>query len=567
MIGSTFGHYRVLEKIGQGGMGEVFLADDASLHRKVALKFLPEALADSSEFRERFLVEARAAAALSHPNICVIHEVGEAEGRPFIAMEYVEGETLQGKIRAGSLGAEAVVAILGQIASGLEEAHGKGIIHRDIKTSNIMVTDRGQAKIMDFGLAKVRGGPALTKTLTTLGTVAYMSPEQAAGDEVDHRTDLWSTGVVLYEMLTGELPFQGERETAVIHHILHESPKPIKDLKPPVPVELRRMVDRALQKEPEARYGSAGEMLRDLRKYEEASRAAAAGVFNVRSLARRLRRPVVAIPSALAVIGLTLFAVWFAQRRADIRWAREEALPEIARLIGENDVWRNLVPPYRLAEQAETILGDDPELAALFRQCSREINILTEPPGASVYMKEYQDPDVEWALLGVTPMEGVRVPIGVFRWKMEKEGYETVLAAASTWNVGGEEDLIAGYDLVRTLDPEGSAPPGMVRVQATETPVGALDDFFIGRYEVTNREYKAFLDAGGYGNREYWKHPFVRDGRELTRDGQELTWEEAGREFVDQSGQPGPSTWLGGDFPQGQGEHPVSGVSWYEAAA
>ncbi|MFH1762724.1 MAG: SUMF1/EgtB/PvdO family nonheme iron enzyme, partial [Gemmatimonadota bacterium] len=135
-----------------------------------------------------------------------------------------------------------------------------------------------------------------------------------------------------------------------------------------------------------------------------------------------------------------------------------------------------------------------------------------------------------------------------------------VLAAASTWNVGGEEDLIAGYDLVRTLDAEGSAPPGMVRVQATETPVGALDDFFIGRYEVTNREYKAFVDAGGYGNREYWKHPFVRDGRELT-------WEEAGRELVDQSGQPGPSTWLGGDFPQGQGEHPVSGVSWYEAAA
>ncbi len=157
MIGSTIGQYRIVKKIGQGGMGEVFLADDTSLQRKVALKFLPPALADSPEFRERFLVEARAAAALSHPNICVIHEVGEAEGQPFIAMEYVEGETLQQKIRAESLGIEDVVAIMTQVAAGLEEAHGKGIIHRDIKSSNIMVTGTGQAKILDFGLAKVGG--------------------------------------------------------------------------------------------------------------------------------------------------------------------------------------------------------------------------------------------------------------------------------------------------------------------------------------------------------------------------------------------------------------------------
>jgi len=301
-------------------------------------------------------------------------------------------------------------------------------------------------------------------------------------------------------------------------------------------------------------------MLGDLRKYEDGLRAEAAGVFNVRSLAHRLRRPRVGIPTALALAAVVALVVWFAQRRADIRWARDVALPEIARLIQDNDVWRNLVPPCRLAEEAEAILGDDPELAALIRQCSREINVLTEPPGASVFMKEYEDPDAEWALLGVTPLEGVRMPIGIFRWKIEKEGYETVLAAASTWNLGGGEDLISGSDLIRTLDEEGSAPPGMVRVQATETEVGSLSDFFIGRYEVTNREYKAFVDAGGYRNEEYWEHPFVKDGREVP-------WEEAGREFVDQSGQPGPSTWLGGDFPQGQDEYPVSGVSWYEAAA
>ncbi|MCK5650262.1 MAG: serine/threonine protein kinase, partial [Gemmatimonadetes bacterium] len=382
MIGSTIGQYRIVEKIGQGGMGEVFLADDTSLHRKVALKFLPPALADSPEFRERFLVEAQAAAALSHPNICVIHEVGEAEGRPFIAMEYVEGETLRQKIRAESLGTEDVVTIMTQVAAGLEEAHEKGIIHRDIKSSNIMVTGSGQVKILDFGLAKVRGGPTLTKAQTTLGTVAYMSPEQAAGDEVDHRTDLWSAGVVLYEMLTGEVPFPGDRETVVIYHILNESPKPIKDSEHPVPTELQRVVARALKKSPEARYASAGEVLADLGKYEEALRAEASGAINLRWFLSRLRRPRVAIPTSLAVITLILLGVWFFQRRADIRWAREEALPEIARLIGENDTWRNLVPPYRLAEQAEAILGDDPELAELFSQISLNIDVLTEPPGA-----------------------------------------------------------------------------------------------------------------------------------------------------------------------------------------
>jgi predicted Ser/Thr protein kinase/pimeloyl-ACP methyl ester carboxylesterase len=555
------GKYEVAEEIGRGGMGVVYKAWDNQLKRWVALKFLPSSVADSEELRERFLLEAQAAAALSHPNICVIHEVGEDEGQSFIAMEYVEGETLRQKTKRAALDSDEATALIAQIAAGLEEAHQKGIVHRDIKSGNIMVTEKGQAKIMDFGLAKLRGGPDLTKTDTTLGTVGYMSPEQASAEDTDHRTDLWSAGVVLYELLTGELPFRGTHEVAVIHAILHEEPRSIEGREPPVPAGLKRIIDRALQKNLADRYGSASEILLDVAQFEEGVRAEAAGVLNIRSLVQKLHRPRVAIPTAVGVVGVATLAFWYTQRQSEIRWAREEALPEIARLIEANDVWRNLVPPYRLAVQAEEILGVDvPELAELFHETSREINILTEPDGANVYFKEYEHPEAEWEFLGTTPLEGVRVPIGIFRWKLEMEGYETVFAAESSWNVGGEQDMIAGYDLIRTMDPEGSVPTGMVRVAGMETPVGPIDDFLIGRYEVTNSEYKEFVDAGGYGNRTYWKHPMIVEG-------QEITWEEAQGLFVDESGRPGPQTWVGGDFPQGEDNYPVSGVSWYEAAA
>ena len=294
------GRYEIARELGRGGMGIVYKARDLQLQRWVALKFLPPRLADSEELRDRFLVEARAAAALSHPNICVIHEVGDDAGQPFIAMEYVEGESLRRRIERQPLCPDEAVALFTQVAAGLDEARRKGIVHRDIKSGNIMVTAQGQAKIMDFGLAKLQGGPSLTKTGTTLGTVAYMSPEQASGDDVDHRSDLWSAGVVLYEMLTGALPFQGQQDLAVIHAILHEDPRPMPSRTPPIPAALQHVVAKALKKKPAARYASAAAMLVDLRAYDEARRAEAAGVFSVRALARQLRRPRVAVTAALA---------------------------------------------------------------------------------------------------------------------------------------------------------------------------------------------------------------------------------------------------------------------------
>jgi len=543
------GKYKIAEVVGRGGMGIVYKAEDTKLKRRVALKFLPPELMLEEEAKERFVLEAQAAAALSHPNICTIHEINEEKGKSFIAMEYVEGQSLRAKIERGSLEEQEALDIAIQIAEGLDEAHKKGIIHRDIKSANIMVTEKGQAKVMDFGLAKVTGGILLTREGTTLGTVAYMSPEQTRGEKVDYRSDIWSLGVVMYEMLSGQLPFTGDREASVLYSVVHEEPKPLKAIKSGIPAELQQIIYNALKKKRESRYSSTSEMLKDLKKYQDVLRAEELGAFNLRTMLRRIRRPRIAIPAVSLVIAISLVAVGFFNRQAKIRWAREEILPEVEQLVEEN--WRDFTKAYRLAEQAEKYIPNNPKLSEIFSKCSLNINIETEPPGADIYMKEYNAPDSEWEFLGISPLENIRLPVGIFRWKMEKEDYETVLAASLTKKTN---------DLVRVLDKKGSIPEGMVRVTGAETDLGELDDFYIDKYEVTNMQYKEFINSGGYRNREYWKHEFKKGDMALT-------WEEATAEFVDQTGRPGPATWQGEDYPEGQENYPVSGISWYEAAA
>jgi serine/threonine protein kinase len=258
------GKYRVIEELGRGGMGIVYRAEDIRLKRTAALKFLPPHLMDEPGLKERFLIEAQAAGALSHANICTIYEVGESEDRPYIAMEFVEGETLRDKVRTGPLEPGEAVGLVDQVAAGLAEAHGKGIIHRDVKSANIMVTAKGRAKIMDFGLAKLRGGSSLTKSQTTLGTVAYMSPEQARGEELDRRTDIWSLGVVLYELLSGKLPFQGDHDQTVIHSILQKEPESLVKIRPALDPELEHIVFQALTKKATDRYRTMEELREDL---------------------------------------------------------------------------------------------------------------------------------------------------------------------------------------------------------------------------------------------------------------------------------------------------------------
>jgi len=265
MINKTILHYKILKKLGEGGMGVVYKAEDTKLERTVAIKFLPRHISANSQERERFKIEAKAAAALNHSNIATIHAIEDTEDEMFIVMEYVDGKELKEKISLGRVDIEESIRIAKQIAEGLKAAHKKEIIHRDIKSSNIMITQNGNVKIMDFGLAKIRGGSELTKIESTIGTAAYMSPEQTKGDNVDHRTDIWSFGVVLYEMLTGQLPFRGEYEQAIVYSILNEEPKSITELRVDIPSPLTLIIEKSLQKNPVNRYQSSKDLIGELR--------------------------------------------------------------------------------------------------------------------------------------------------------------------------------------------------------------------------------------------------------------------------------------------------------------
>jgi serine/threonine protein kinase len=265
MIGRTISHYKILDKIGEGGMGVVFKAEDVKLKRTVALKFLPQELMRDQEARVRFIQEAQAAAALDHPNICTVYEIDESNGQTYIAMAYVDGQSLKEIIEAGQLELEEALNITSQVAEGLREAHKKEITHRDIKPANIMLTTEGRAKIMDFGLAKLSWGVELTKTATVMGTIAYMSPEQACGKKVDQHTDIWSLGCVLYEMLAGRRPFRSTHDQAAIYSILNDEPEPISKLRADIPVNIEKILESCLQKEPHNRYPDMDALLNDLK--------------------------------------------------------------------------------------------------------------------------------------------------------------------------------------------------------------------------------------------------------------------------------------------------------------
>ncbi len=578
MIGRTISHYKVLEKLGEGGMGEVYRARDTRLDRTVAIKALrPEALGNP-ERKRRFEQEAKSASALNHPNIVTIHDIDSAEGVEFIVMEYVDGHPLDRLIREGGLALGQALDYAGQIAAALGAAHEAGIVHRDIKPANLIVARQGYVKVVDFGLAKLTEGhlwgaeaptegPTLsisgksegeaaaapakaqsalhTREGDILGTVAYMSPEQAEGKPVDARTDVFAFGAVLYEMLTGRRAFQGDSQLSTLSAVLRDSPAPVKTVRPDVPSALERVLARSLEKNRELRYPTAREMWKELAACQtELTVAAARRKFS-------LRRPRVAIPAAALLLAALAAAGWFWARNSRVRWARAVALPQIGQLIEKNRYFE----AFRLLRQTRQYLPGDPQLDQLQRRLSFfPTNITTTPPGANLYIKPYADSGSEWEFLGASPLLNHLLPAAFLRLRITKEGYEPLEVA-----------LGVSTDAPFVLERPGTAPAGMVRVpggsyQFGSVPAVELQEYWMDRYEVTNQEFKQFVEAGGYQKREFWKQAFVKDGRTLS-------WEQAMAEFRDRTGRPGPATWELGAFPEGQQNSPVNGVSWYEAAA
>jgi serine/threonine protein kinase/predicted esterase len=525
------GPYVVEEVVGRGGMGVVYAARDPRLGRRVALKVLSPHLSAHPEAKERFLQEARAASALDHPHICTIYAAGETEpaegetgGRLFLAMAYYEGETLKEKVARGPLPVEDALRYTAAVARGLAKAHAAGILHRDVKPANVLVTSEGVAKLLDFGLAKV-AGVGLTRSGARMGTVAYMSPEQADGRAVDHRTDLWSLGVVLYELLTGRRPFRGESAQATLYSILHASPEPIRQLRPDLPEALADVVDRMLQKDPAARPASAADVLTHLDRLRVED-----------------RRP----PTAV--------------------------LPHIKRLAEDSDY----DAAYRLARHAEASLEGDPELNRLMPLISDTLTVITQPEGARVHLERFApgraDAPSKGVFVGETPIRDLRVARGDYRVVIEKTGYATAERIASSAlnrverSFGVSPDVTLDVRLTKTdelPDDMVAVPGGPYQLVGAGAPTKAhvtLDDYFIDRCAVSNEQFQAFIQAGGYADRAFWNDPLVIDGRELP-------WEEAVAQFTDRTGLPGPRTWVNQDVPRGKETHPVTDITWYEAAA
>jgi dienelactone hydrolase len=535
--GDRIGSYIIERRLGAGGMGEVWRARDERLGRDVAIKLLLPHPSNAAERLEAFQREARAAGALNHTNVLTVHDVGEQSGSPFIVTECLEGEPLRARLGDGALPVDAALDVAIQLARGLGAAHRRGVVHRDLKPDNIFLALDGRVKILDFGLATLHDvrptsslPPATEPGQRPLagGTAGYMAPEQLRGQAVDHRADIFALGAVLQEMITGSRPDTSALATA----------------SPEVPPALSAIISQCLADRPEDRFQTVAEVEAGLDSIVQSRNAP--GPPGMLAL---MRRPAV-IGVVLLVILVLAAVVWKGRTTSNhAAWARTVAAPEARRLLNRGDY----TEAFLLARQALDVLPGDPPLQQLWLDVSIPSFVTTDAAGADVAFTAYRTPSPDWIPLGRTPLDTVRVPRGMIRLRISKPGFQPI-----------EVGVSAPAPRYR-LDPLDTAPPGMVRVVGGSDPVrfgvvGELEDFWIDRLEVTNKQFKAFIDLGGYQRQEFWREPFVDAGRTLR-------WEDGVSRFLDSTGRPGPATWSSGTYPPGQDDFPVAGVSWYEASA
>jgi serine/threonine protein kinase len=554
--GTRLGRYTIVEPLGSGGMGIVYRARDEKLERAVAIKILAPGLLTGEDARHRFHKEALALAKLSSTRIAAVYDVGEQDGIDYIVMECVPGESLEAKLRSGPLSVKDATSITLQIAEALEEAHEQGVIHRDLKPGNVMVTPKGQVKVLDFGLAKLLEVQTTDETLSLetggiVGTPLYMSPEQVHGKKLDTRTDLWSLGVVYYESLTAHRPFRADSTIAVLRAITEKAPTPVREIRPDTPPLAEQIVGRALEKDPDNRYQSASELIGDA---SDLLASISSGSLDLEKTAKSRSRLVI-LCAAIVLLFVVAGSLWFYRGFSHRRWAREEAVPQITDLFAA----RKSLAAFNLLETAQHYSPSDPTLKQIADQHTVAASITSSPSGATVEIQDYLAPDSPWRSLGATPLNTVRLPKGFFRWKVSKPGAGELVVASETKT---KMDF--------ALDAWLSSPPGMVPVPAGKfldafAFVGwigpyNLPGYYVDRYEVTNRDYQKFVDSGGYEKKEYWPEKF-------TKDEHDLSWSEAMAEFRDPTGRAGPSTWMAGHYPEGKADFPVSGVSWFEASA
>jgi serine/threonine protein kinase/dienelactone hydrolase len=638
--GDHIGHYKLLQKIGEGGCGVVWMAEqEEPVRRRVALKVIKLGM-DTKAVVARFEAERQALAMMDHPNIAKVHDAGATEtGRPFFVMELVRGIPITKYCDENHLTPKDRLELFIKVCQAIQHAHQKGVIHRDIKPSNILVTvNDGQPtpKVIDFGIAKATQGKLTDATVFTafeqfIGTPAYMSPEQAemSSLDIDTRSDIYSLGVLLYELLSGRPPFDPKKfAQAGVDQIRQQ----IREVEPPRPsarlrtltneeqttIAQRRaiatselslilrgdldwIVMRCIEKDRTRRYDTANGLAADIQRYlrnEPVVARPPSTAYLLRKLVSRHKVVFTATAAVVAVVVLgsvlttaqalralraerTQNELREAARRAEaeaaaiartsqereerlakIRWAREQALPEIARLRNAFDVRA----AFKLALEVQKYLPEDPALTSLLPRLSYRATITTTPAGARVYIKPYRTPSAEWEFIGVTPIEDAVLPRDTLRWRIEKEGCATVERAAGI-GIGQPLRLTDGVTTSHAfaLDPI-TIPPGMLGVTSGKgsttdgEPPLPVESFFIDRFEVTNQQFKEFVDRGGYSEARFWRQRFIRDGKELPAA-------EAIAAFRDATGRPGPSTWRHGTFPTGQADNPVTGVSWFEAAA